>query len=115
MPVLVTNKSDKDPIKNETASLETPFSHYKCMGNFSDAQGHLTLSGVVRSGPNSNLSEILCLSLLPASLKKSDKKQHRKGGDIVFPIISQWVVSVALETRVLIQSAPKLYATFPPP
>ena len=27
MPVLVTSKFDKDPIKNECASLETPFSH----------------------------------------------------------------------------------------
>ena len=29
--------------QNERASLETPFSHYKSTGNFSDAQGHLTL------------------------------------------------------------------------
>ena len=29
-------------------------------------------------------------------------KNNRKGGDIVFPIISQWELSVALETRVLI-------------
>ena len=29
MPVLVTSKFDEDPIKNERASLETPFSHYK--------------------------------------------------------------------------------------
>ena len=44
MPVLVTSKFDEDVIKNEPASLETPFSHYyKSMGNFSDAQGHLTL------------------------------------------------------------------------
>ena len=43
MPVLVTSMLDKDPIKNERASLETPFSHYKSMENFSDAQGHLTL------------------------------------------------------------------------
>ena len=42
MPVLVTSKFDENPIKNEQASLETPFSH-KAMGNFSDAQGHLTL------------------------------------------------------------------------
>ena len=33
MPVLVTSKFDEDPIKNEQASLETPFSHYKSMGN----------------------------------------------------------------------------------
>ena len=46
--------------------------------------------------------------------KGSDQKQPRKGGDIVFPIISQWDLSVAMETRVLIQSAPKLYAAFSP-
>ena len=28
---------------NERASMETPFSHYKSMGNFLDAQGQLTL------------------------------------------------------------------------
>ena len=42
MPVLVTSKFDEDPIKNEQASLETPFSHYKTLGNFLDTQGHLT-------------------------------------------------------------------------
>ena len=42
------------------------------------------------------------------------KKQLRKGGDIIFPIISQWGLSVAMETKVLIQSAPKHYAAFPP-
>ena len=36
-------------------------------------------------------------------------------GDIVFPIISQWGLSVAMETRVFIQSAPKPYAAFPQP
>ena len=35
------------------------------------------------------------------------KKQQRKGGDIVFPILSQWAFSVAMETKVLIQSAQK--------
>ena len=34
MAVLVTSKFDEDPIKNEQASLETPFSHYKSMRNF---------------------------------------------------------------------------------
>ena len=43
MPVLFTSKFDEDPIKNERANLEKPFSHFKSMGNFSDAQGHLTL------------------------------------------------------------------------
>ena len=86
MPVLVTSKFDEDPIKNERPSLKTPLSNYKSMGNFSDAQ----------RAPN-------C------------KKQQRKGGDIVFPIISQWALSVAMETRVLIQSVPKPYTAFPPP
>ena len=34
MPVLFTSKFDEDPIKTERASLKTPFSHYKSMGNF---------------------------------------------------------------------------------
>ena len=43
MSVLVTSNFDDDSIKNEQASIETPFSHYKPMGNFLDAQGQLTL------------------------------------------------------------------------
>ena len=42
MPVLATSNFDEDSIKNERASMETPFSHYKSMGNFLDAQGQLT-------------------------------------------------------------------------
>ena len=41
MPVLVTSNFDDDSIKNEQASMETAFSHYKSMGNFLDAQGRL--------------------------------------------------------------------------
>ena len=59
--------------------------------------------------------EILCMSSLLASIKRSDQKQPRKGGDTIFPIISQWGLSVAMETRVLIQSASKHYAAFPHP
>ena len=43
MPVLVTSNFDDDSIKNERASMETAFSHYKSMGIFLDAQGQLTL------------------------------------------------------------------------
>ena len=74
--VLVTRKFDEDRIKNEWASLEIPFSHYKSMGNFSDAQGQLT--PVVRSGRNSNSSEILCMSSLPASIKRIGSKTTEK-------------------------------------
>ena len=50
------------------------YSHYKSMGIFPDAQGQLTPQSLVESGPNSNLSEILWLSLLPASMKKIQSK-----------------------------------------
>ena len=42
MPVLVTSNFDDDLIKNEQTSMATPFSHYKSMGNFLDAQVQLT-------------------------------------------------------------------------
>ena len=42
MPVLVTSNFDHDLIKNEGASMETAFSHYKSMENFLDSQGQLT-------------------------------------------------------------------------
>ena len=50
------------------------FSHYKSMGIFQDAQGQLTPQSLVESGPNSNLSEILWLSSLSASMKKIRSK-----------------------------------------
>ena len=42
MSVLVTSNFDDDSIKNEQASMEIPFSHYKSIGDFLDAQGQLT-------------------------------------------------------------------------
>ena len=42
MPVLVISNFDDDSIKHERASIETPFSHYKSMGNIFDAPGQLT-------------------------------------------------------------------------
>ena len=42
MSILVTSNFDDDLIENERASMETPYSHYKSMGNFLDAQGKLT-------------------------------------------------------------------------
>ena len=40
MPVLVTSNFDDDSIKNEWASMETPFSHYKSMEKFLDLKGN---------------------------------------------------------------------------
>ena len=42
MPVVVSSNFDDDSIKNERASMETAFSHYKPRGNFLDPQGQLT-------------------------------------------------------------------------
>ena len=42
MPVLATSNFDDESIKNEQASMETPFPHYKSMEIFLDAQGKLT-------------------------------------------------------------------------
>ena len=42
IPVLDTSNFDDVLIKNEQANMETPFSHYKSMGNFLDTQGQLT-------------------------------------------------------------------------
>ena len=48
MPVPVTSNFDDDSIKNERASMETPFSHYKYMGFFFR---HSRAANFVVSGP----------------------------------------------------------------
>ena len=69
MPVLVIRKFDQISIENKVASLGH-FPHYKSMGKFFIAQRRVTLKRMIPPGPNLNLSEILCLSWIPASLKK---------------------------------------------
>ena len=74
LPVLVTSSFDDDSIKNEQASMGTAFSHYKSMGKFFK---HSRAANSVVSGPiwpNLNLSKILCMSSLPASLKRIGSK-----------------------------------------
>ena len=50
------------------------FFHYKSMGKLFSAQGQVNPKLKSRSGPNSNLSEILCLSWSPLSLMKFRSK-----------------------------------------
>ena len=50
------------------------FSYYKSMGIFPDPQGQLTPQSLVRSGRISNSSEMLWMSLLPASMNKIRSK-----------------------------------------
>ena len=63
-------------IRSKMKELECSqdFSHYKSMGIFPDAQGQLTQQSLVRSGQISNLSEMLCMFCLPASMKKIRSK-----------------------------------------
>ena len=111
MPVLVTSNFDDDSIKNERASMETVFSHYKSMGNFLDAQ---VVIGPIR--PKFELIWDFMHVLVTCKYKKDWIKNNReKVEKFFFPIVSQWELSVAMETRVLIQSAPKPYAAFPHP
>ena len=65
MAILVTSKYEKDPIKIEGVRVATTQNN-----DFSYTQGQLTPQSEVGSGCNSNPSEILWLSLLPARMKK---------------------------------------------
>ena len=85
MPVLITSNFDDDSIKKERARMETPFSHYKSMGNVLDAQGQQTPKSVVQSGRNSNPSKILCMSSLPANIKRIGSKATEKRWRHHFP------------------------------
>ena len=78
MYVIITCKYEKDPIKNSREKVETSFSHYKPMGIFLDVQGQLTPQPVVRASRNSNLSELSCMSSLPASMKRIGWKTAKK-------------------------------------
>ena len=69
----------------------------------------------VRSGRILNSSKLLCMSSLPASMKRIRSKQLRKRDNTVSPIISLYELSIAMETRVLIRSGPKPNAGFLPP
>ena len=54
------------------------FSHYKPMGFFQTFKGKLTPQSVVRAGRNSKLSELSCMSSLPASMKRIGWKTGKK-------------------------------------
>ena len=64
----------KIQLKMKALECSQDFSHYKSMGIFPDAQGQLTPQSLVRSGRISNSSEMLCMSPLPASMKKIRSK-----------------------------------------
>ena len=104
MHVLITASMKRIRSKTAKKTWWRSFPHYKSMGIFSDAQGQLTPLSVVGSGRISNSCKLLCMSQLPASIKRIRSKQPRKRDDALFPIITLWELSVAMETRVLIWS-----------
>ena len=61
------------------------FSHYKSMGIFPDTQGQLTHKSLAQSCRNSNPSEILWLSSLPARIKKNQSKTKKLEWSQGFP------------------------------
>ena len=65
MFVLVTCKTEEDPIKIEGTRVVTTLSI-----DFSDAQGQLIPKSVMKSCQNSNSSKLLWLVLLSARMKK---------------------------------------------
>ena len=85
------------------------------MGIVSDAQGQLTPQSLVESNQNSNMSEILWLSSLPASMKKIPSKTKALACVQDFIKITIWELSVAMKSRVQIRPGPKPNAAFPPP
>ena len=82
MPAQVICKFHKDPKKNERTMSWTMSS----MAFFNN-QGQITLKCLVWSGQNSNSSEIICLSRLPASLTKIRSIMNVLAWRNHFPII----------------------------
>ena len=70
MVVIHICKNEEDPIKNEGARVLTRL----YVGVFSDAHGHLTPKSATEFCRNSNSSKLLCLSSLPARMKKIHSK-----------------------------------------
>ena len=85
----------KIQLKMKELDCSQDFSHYKSMGIFPDAQGHLTPQSLVRSGRISNSFEILWISSLPASMKKIRSKMKALEWTQHFPNYNSMV---AMET-----------------
>ena len=86
MPLLVTSNFDDDliKIKNEKVAGRTIFP-LQVYGKFFGTQGQLTPQSVVQSHRNWNSSGILCMSSLPASIKRIGSKTTEKRWRHHFP------------------------------
>ena len=77
MPVLITSNFDDDSIKKERARMETPFSHYKSMGNVLDAQGQQTPKSVVQWPKFEPIQDFMHV-LVTCKYKKDRIKNNRE-------------------------------------
>ena len=84
MPVLVTSNFDDDLIKNEKVAWRTIFP-LQVYGKFfwNSRAANSLVSGPIL--PNSNSSEILCMSSIPASIKRIRSKTTKKRWRHHFP------------------------------
>ena len=91
-------------IKSKMKELECSqdFSHYKSMGIFTDAQGQLTPQSLVQSGRISNSSEMLWMSLLPASMKKIRRRFKNEGARVDTTLYSTFSDAQGQITLVLV-------------
>ena len=76
MSVLATSNFDDDLIKNEQASMETPFSHYKSMGKVLDTQGNSVVSGPI--WPKFELVRDFMHVLVTCKYEKDQIKSNRE-------------------------------------
>ena len=83
-PSAVIRKFDQILIENKTCcAWDNIFPIISLCENFYRSRASNSIKRTIRSGPNSNLSEILCLSWIPASLKSCDQNRRRYGLDNV--------------------------------
>ena len=85
--VLVSRNFDDDSIKNEKASMDTPFPIIS-LWDILDAQGWLTAYSEVGSGRNSNSCKLFWRSLLHATMIRSvaTKKRSQSLSSPRFPL-----------------------------
>ena len=114
MPVLITCKFDKGLINNDRTSLETSLSHF-VHEKFSLLKGMQHWCECTSpAGIWTHMRFYVCIWYLQV-WPRSYQKWPRKGGDTIFPIISQWEILVAMTTTVWSNLPKNLIQPFPHP
>ena len=83
--VLLSARMNKIHWKMKVLEWSQPFSHYRSIGIFPDAQGQLTHKSLAHSCLFSKPFKILWLSLLPARIKKNQSKMKELEWSQDFP------------------------------